>query len=355
MRWTDLRTGFACNQACRFCDQADLRAVGGEADTAALKAAIDRLPHREALLLAGGEVTLRSDLLEVVAHARRAGFQRVALQSNGSVLASAGAASALRAAGLTDVALTLHGPTPAVHDWLTGVPGSFKRVIAAARRCAAAGLGLRVNTVVTRTGAPVLAETVALAAALGTRSVRVHVGREEGAAVLEARMLLPRWELVAEAVRAAAERARVGGVELEVLGLPPCVAPDLLALLGDRLDAAAPDRAAALPVPPPSPRVWPAPCSNCTLRPICAGVDAAYLHRWGSEELRPQGPQPLAVEEALLEVGPADNSRTLRQRLVKLHGAGARTVRFVGRPIDEELPGLLRECERLGLGVHTTP
>jgi MoaA/NifB/PqqE/SkfB family radical SAM enzyme len=355
MRWTDLRTGFACNHACRFCDQADLRAAGGEADTTTLKATIDRLPHREALLLAGGEVTLRNDVLEIVAHARRAGFQRVALQSNGSVLASAGAAPALRAAGLTDVALALHGPTPAVHDWLTGVPGSFKRVVAAARRCVAAGLGLRVNTVVTRTGAPVLAETIGLAAALGARSIRVHVGREEGAAANDARMLLPRWELVAEAVRAAAERARVGGVELEVLGLPPCVAPDLLALLGDRRDSVAPDRAAALAAPPPSARIWPAPCASCTLHAICPGVDAAYVRRWGTEELRPQGPQPPAPEEALLVVGAGDNSRTLRQRLVKLHGAGARSVRFVGRPIDEELPGLLRECERLGLGVHTTP
>lgn len=354
MRWTDLRTGFACNHACRFCDQADQRAAGGEADTAALKAAIERLPHREALLLAGGEVTLRTDLLEIVAHARNAGFQRVALQSNGSVLASVAAAPALRTAGLTDVALALHGPTAAVHDWLTGVPGSFKRVVTAARRGATAGLGLRVNTVVTRTGAPVLAETIDLAAALGARSIRVHVGREEGAAAADARMLLPRWELVAEAVRAAAERARVGGVELEVLGLPPCVAPDLLAFLGDRRDIVAPDRAAATAASPPAARTWAAPCERCTLRPICPGVDAAYVRRWGTEELRPQGPQLPAPEEALLEVGSSDNSRTLRQRLVKLHGAGARRVRFVGRPLDEELPGLLRECERLGLGVQTT-
>lgn len=354
MRWTDLRTGFRCNQACRFCDQEALRAAHGEASLAEVEVALARLPHREGLVLAGGEITLRSDLLDLLGLARHAGFQRIALQTNGSVLAAAGAAAALRAAGLTDVALALHAPTAAVHDWLTRTPGSFKRAVASARRSVAAGLGLRVNTVLTRTGAPLLAETVGVAGALGARSVRAHVGREVGAAVGEARMLLPRWELLAEPIRAAAERARAEGVELDVVGLPPCVAPDVLALLGDRRDVAQPDRESAIAVEPAAAPFWPAPCTHCALRPICPGVDAAYVARWGTEELRPAGPQPPRAAHAVVDVGDTDNSRTLRQRLVKLHGEGARTITFTGRPLEAELGALARECDRLGLVVQTT-
>ncbi len=87
LRWTDLRLGTACNLACRFCDQAGLR---GEADTAAALAALAALPHREGVVLAGGELTTRPDLLELVRGARALGFQRVALQTNGQVLAAAG-------------------------------------------------------------------------------------------------------------------------------------------------------------------------------------------------------------------------------------------------------------------------
>ncbi len=76
LRWTDLRLGTACNLACRFCDQAGLR---GEADTAAALAALAALPHREGVVLAGGELTTRPDLLELVRGARALGFQRVAL------------------------------------------------------------------------------------------------------------------------------------------------------------------------------------------------------------------------------------------------------------------------------------
>lgn len=354
MRWTDLRTGFRCNQACRFCDQEALRAAHGEASPEAVEASILRLPHRQGLVLAGGEVTLRADLLDVLGIARRAGFQRIAVQTNGSVLAAPGAAAALRAAGLTDVALALHAPNAAVHDWLTRTPGSFKRTVAAARRCTAAGLGLRVNTVLTRTGAPLLAETVGVAGALGARSVRAHVGREVGAATADARMLLPRWELLPEPIRAAAERARADGVELDVVGLPPCVAPDLLALLGDRRDVAWTDRESALQTEAAAPPIWPAPCNACTLRPICPGVNPAYVARWGSEELRPAGPQPAPRSHAVMEVTAADSSRTLRQRLVKLHGEGVRTLAFAGRPLEAELPALARECERLGMVIQPT-
>ena len=44
-----------------------------------------------------------------------------------------------------------------------------------------------------------------------------------------------------------------------------------------------------------------------------------------------------------------DTSRTLRQRLVQLHGKGFRTVRFRGARVEAEQQGLLRECERLGI------
>ncbi len=332
-----------------------MRGEHGDASLAEVSAALSALPHREGVVLAGGEVTLRPELLQLVGAARALGFQRVAIQTNGSILASPGAAAGLRAAGLTDVALALHAPTAAVHDWLTSRPGSFKRALAAAKRSVAAGLGLRVNTVLTRTSAPLLPDTVGLAGALGARSVRALVAREAGAATADARMLVPRWELLPEPLRAAAEQARLVGVELEVVGLPPCLAPDLRALLGDRRDVAQPDRAFALEAPPSPAPIWPTPCGRCTLRPMCPGVDAAYVARWGTDELRPAGPQLQPPSEAVLHIVDADTSRTLRQRLVKLHGEGVRRLRFAGERSDSEMQGLLRECERLGIVASTGP
>jgi MoaA/NifB/PqqE/SkfB family radical SAM enzyme len=349
MRWTDLRTGFTCNHACRFCDQAELRASWGEADREAVERAIDALPHREGLVLAGGEVTLRADLLGLVALARERGFARIALQTNGSVLASPSAAPGLRAAGITDVVLALHAPTAAVHDWLTAREGSFKRVVAAARRCVGAGITLRVHTVLTRTGGPLLPETVGLAARLGARSLRAIVGREAGAAVAEARMLLPRWERLVEPIELAHERARADGVEFEVVGLPPCVSPSLRAVLGDRRDTPSVERVSALPTPPNPEAIYPPCCDACTLRPICPGVHAAYVARWGTDELRPAGPQPAPPDHRHVHLSPTDTSRTLRQALVRWQGAGVRRVTFHGSRPEPELQGLFRECERLGM------
>jgi len=349
MRWTDLRTGYRCNHTCRFCNQGALRDTSGDASTADLIAAMVAIPHREGLVLAGGEVTLRADLLQLLAHARTLGFQRLGVQSNGSVLAAPPAAAALRAAGLTDVVLALHAPTADVHDWLTQRPGSYKRAVATARNTVAAGLTLRINTVLTRTGAPLLPDTVSLAGLLHARSLRAIVAHEVGSAVPNARMLLPRWELVVAPLRAAWERARNTHIELEAFGLPPCVAPDLRPLLGDRLDVAQPERATALPGQAVAAPVWPAPCAHCTLRPICPGLHPAYVARWGTDELRPAGPQPSPKTHHDLTRMPGDSSRTLRQQLVRLQAAGIRSVRIIGTRDDNELQGLFRECDRLGI------
>lgn len=356
MRWTDVRVGYRCNQRCRFCDlAARVEAAGAgvqpDPDTAAVAAVLGAIPHREGVVLAGGEVTVRADLPALVETAKSLGFRRIALQTNGQVLAAPGAAAHLRRLGLTDLAVALHSPEAAVHDWLTGSPGAFRRATAAIRAARAAGLAARLHAVVTRTTTPQASALVALAARLGVSAVRFSACREDGAAAGEARMLAPRLSAMAEAVAEALEVARLAGVELETVGLPLCQHPELRIHAADRRDAPQPERGFVGPEEPRRTNVYTNACVMCRLRDVCPGVEAAYVARWGDAELQPPGGRPAAAEPARVVLA-AGSTRMLRQTLVRVQALGVRRVHLEGPADHPDRGALERECERLGLVVE---
>lgn len=348
MRWTDVRTGYSCNQQCRFCDQGDARTAVGDADSAAVEAALSALPHRDGVVLAGGEITTRPELPAWIQSARKLGFRRIAVQTNGYVLAGKGAATYLREQGLTDVVLALHAPEADTHDWLTASPGSFRRAIAAARACVKVGLRVRLTTVVCRTNAPLLPAMVRIANELGATSLRFTMCREQGAAVPNARMLVPRFDLAGPEVSAALELSRSLAVDADVVGLPLCFLGEHRVSAGDRNDVPQPDRAGIAEVRRNS--VYLENCTGCKLRNACPGVDAQYAARYGGDELRPVGVPVIAAPESVqLELMSGEeprSTRILRQSLVKLRATGAGKLTLVG---DHPEIGLVRkEAERLG-------
>ena len=347
MKWIDLRTGFSCNNQCRFCDQGNLRDTLGSAGTDAVVAALAATGHREGVILAGGEVTTRPDLPALIASARALGFARVAIQSNGRVLAARGAAAHLRAQGLTDVIVAIHADSAAVHDWLSREKGSWRQATAGARAAAAAGLGVRLATVVVRSNVTLLPAMPGLAASLGATGLRFIVAREEGAAVAEARALVPRLSIVAEAVAVALDRAVGLRLDAEVEGVPLCLLPGHRAFAADTKQQ--PTRAFVVGNAPTRELCYPPACDACPLRGPCPGVPTAYFARHSDTELGLGPPPPLDVVD--LDLAATASGRTLKQALVRARGRGASRVRFTGEhPQDHpEYPALLREMNRLGM------
>lgn len=284
-------TGFTCNNRCGFC--MDRRHAGSLADksTAALLRELSAARRRGArrLDLLGGEPTLRPDLLELVRRARASGFTDVLITTNGRRLCYPGYARELAESGVTEVRLSLHGDTAALHDGQTGVPGSFAQLLAGARNLAAAGFsGLSTNTTVTRANYRRLAAIVRLAARLGARrSNLIYVGAR-GERDLAAH---------APRVRAAApfiKRALAEGEGVRALNLPlPCWFRDVASQVDDHQARergyvrAGRGPYAAAEAEKRIRRVKPAACRGCAARRLCPGADSEYLGHFGDAELRP--------------------------------------------------------------------
>ncbi|MBK7579353.1 MAG: radical SAM protein [Myxococcales bacterium] len=167
-RRLDLKLGFACNNRCLFCAQGDKRTEceARPAERLLAELALAR-PDARGVVLTGGEPTLYKRLVPLVRVARKLGFSRVQLQTNGRMLAYPRVLQALIDAGVTEIAPSLHGATAEVHESLTRAAGSFDETCTGITNAISAGLPVLTNSVITRHNVGTLPELVALLASFG--------------------------------------------------------------------------------------------------------------------------------------------------------------------------------------------
>lgn len=249
----------------------------------------------KAVHFTGGEPTIHPRFVEVLQLARRLGM-RTSVGTIGTMLSRPDFAA--RALPWLDEALfSVHGPTAAVHDPLTGRVGSFDTVTAAMRLARQhPGFGLFANTVVTTHNLERLPETVTLLAELGARLIVVSNLTAEGGGFDRYSELAPRLSDLARVLPTLP--ALVPGVVLRFFGVPMCLlgphwsssndlhwdprvtvewqsAPGKVAFAG--IYSWAPDRK----------RTRVTACDPCARRDVCMGVNDLYALTFQTDELRP--------------------------------------------------------------------
>ncbi len=101
------------------------------------------------VILTGGDPFLRRDLFQLLSYAMGLGL-RVSLSPSATKLVTREALHQLRTLGISRLSLSLDGSTAAIHDAFRGVPGSFQRTQECIADALDVGLGLQVNTTVSR-------------------------------------------------------------------------------------------------------------------------------------------------------------------------------------------------------------
>jgi MoaA/NifB/PqqE/SkfB family radical SAM enzyme len=127
--------------------------------------------RRPSLFLTGGEPFMRKDILDVIALVKDGGMA-CGVVSNGTLLSSERIAG-LVALDLDVLVLSLHGPEP-VHDAIVQRPGSYAKLVAAARELLARRRRTRVilNCAIMDTNLDHLGAVVAVGEQLGVDGVR---------------------------------------------------------------------------------------------------------------------------------------------------------------------------------------
>ncbi len=150
-----LHAGYACNARCAFCYYLeDLRRGTVKNSTTAQNKRKIRFAHalgKRAIDISGGEPTIRKDLPELISFCRQTGYRTVNIITNGIVTSDAAYCATLQQSGLTEALFSIHSHDAAVHDSLTGVPGSYRKIIQSIENFTALGIPVRINTVITNT------------------------------------------------------------------------------------------------------------------------------------------------------------------------------------------------------------
>lgn len=120
-----------CNNQCIFCHDKDNQVKGIFKRLEEVKAEIEMAKKEgfKRLILSGGEASINPDFLKIVKYAEELGFKEIQTITNGRYFYYLEFAKEAISAGLTEVTFSLHGHNEKLHDFITGVPGSFKQAL----------------------------------------------------------------------------------------------------------------------------------------------------------------------------------------------------------------------------------
>lgn len=281
--------GNSCNNRCLFCSANAMRCKGDRSTAELTRELMKNRPAYSCVEFIGGEFTIRPDAVALVGLAKRLGYRRIALETNGKRFSYPAFARDIIKAGLSHVVFSVHGCSPATHDRLTGSAGAFRQVMAGLNNAAGAVAQLGVNFVVTKLNYreiprfALMIDRISGVDDLSFSMVRPveHFSRE---VFLE---LVPRFSEVLPYLRKA-----LGSRKVAIKSFPPCLAPS--ARIEDHREKLLVGKNYGRFSSPEScygsiRRLigYGGRCSGCRLRGSCLGVWKKYLRYYGDSELRP--------------------------------------------------------------------
>jgi radical SAM protein len=154
----------ACDLACvhcRACAQPLRHSL--ELSTEEAKRLIDEIAAMEVpvFVLTGGDPLKRPDIFELVQYATDRNV-RISLTPSATPLLTRESIIRLKECGLARLAVSLDGPTAAIHDAFRRVPGSYQWTIDAVHWAREIGLPVQINTTITRHNLAMIDDIIAL-------------------------------------------------------------------------------------------------------------------------------------------------------------------------------------------------
>lgn len=224
MKRIDLKTGFLCNNDCLFCVQAHKKIFGNKSSAELEKNLFQAAGEGyKAVVFTGGEPTIRPDIVDLVTYAKRSGFQRIQIQSNGRRFADLDFCKHIIAAGANEFAPALHGHNPRVHDGLTGTDGAFYQTAKGIRNLKKLGQTVLTNTVITKKNYHCLPQIAILLVKLQVDQFQLAFVHALGNAQKNFTSIVPRKLLVVPYVKTALDIGIKAGVRVMTEAIPHCL------------------------------------------------------------------------------------------------------------------------------------
>ncbi|MRG58131.1 pyrroloquinoline quinone biosynthesis protein PqqE [Phyllobacterium sp. SYP-B3895] len=201
-----------CPLQCAYCSNpVELLKANREMDTQGWVALFEQAADLGVLQvhLSGGEPTLRTDLVDLIACLARRGVYTNLITAGVGIVE--GRIESFAEAGLDHVQLSFQGAFAATTEKIGNARGAHEKKLETARRIRAAGLPLTINAPIHRHNMEEVPDFIDLALSLGAERLEIANVQYAGWALLNRNALMPEREAVerqVEVVEAAQERLR---------------------------------------------------------------------------------------------------------------------------------------------------
>ena len=215
---------YVCNNRCTFCAVGTRTQVDGHPTRQ--REYLDEYRRRGVHMVDfdGGEPTLNPELIPLIRHARRIGYDRVNVTTNGRMCFYEDFAQKLVSSGLTTLLFSVHGPDEKTHAQQVGVAEAFEQTtggIRNARKHAPQGVELGMNVTVTKGNWDKLEQIALLALELGLPWLNIQFLTPFGRATS---FVAPDTQAAADEARRVIDAYR-DRMKLQLINLPFCFMP----------------------------------------------------------------------------------------------------------------------------------
>lgn len=230
-----LNVTYKCNNRCTFCATGTRTQFDGNFERQRELLVKYRKAGVSLLDLDGGEPTLNPNLLPLIRFARRVGYEKVNVTTNGRMSSYPAFAEQLTRSGVTSILVSIHGPDAQTHAQNVGVAEAFDQTCAGVRalvRAAPPGVELGANITLTKSNHKKVLETASLVYDLGLRWFNIQFLTPFGRATSS---VCPDTQEAADEVMRTID-AFADRMKFQIINLPFCFMPGYEKyLMGDLL------------------------------------------------------------------------------------------------------------------------
>ncbi|MBN2422218.1 radical SAM protein [Candidatus Woesearchaeota archaeon] len=220
----DIKTGFLCNNNCRFCVQAHKKKFGNRPTKDIvndLKKA--RKTGCTGVVFTGGEVSIRKDFFELLTYAKKLQFMTIQVQTNARRFSYMDFSKKAVNAGMNEFGPAIHGHIPELHDYLTRSPGSFKQTYQAIKNIRKLDIYTVTNTVVVKPNYRHLPEMAQMLVDLGVNQFQLAFPHPIANAHKNFDQMVPCVSLAAPYIHKGLQVGISSGLKVMAEAMPYCV------------------------------------------------------------------------------------------------------------------------------------
>lgn len=346
----DIKVGFLCNNNCIFCIE---RRVEKRQDNTLqeIKREFDEARKNcSEILITGGEPLLRKDIIEIISYAKKAGFKKIVLRSNGRIFFYPNVCKNVIDAGVTDFIIFLADCNEKIHDNFTRASGSFRQSIGGVRNLLKEGARVTIGAIITKDNCERISIVMEFAKKLGVDSFILFFPDTGN---LESREVLPSISSIKKCIKESVEYALSNGINIKFQDIPYCISQEYQEYIENNFDAK---------------KSKTTRCANCGLIDKCGGLWKSYAEFFGYNKLNPINSVPEEVKIELTRDCNLDcdfcynvkkeNAKEMTKQdifsiLTQLKDTGVKKVRFTGGEpfLRKDLGEILRYAKKMNLEI----